>query len=71
MLKIDIAKAFDSLSWEFLIRLLHLRGFGIKWTNWLSILLSSATTKVLVNGDLTDQLTKITFFLTHIYEDIF
>ena len=56
LLKIDIAKAFDSLSWEFLIRLLHFRGFGIKWANWLSILLSSATTRVLVNGDLTEAI---------------
>ena len=33
MLKIDIAKAFDSVSWPFLLEDLRHIGFFDKWTN--------------------------------------
>ena len=35
MLKLDISKAFDSVSWEFLIKLLLHRGFGASWISWI------------------------------------
>lgn len=50
LLKIDIAKAFDSVAWPFLLKVLQHIGFSLHWTNWISILLSTANTKVLVNG---------------------
>lgn len=50
LLKIDIAKAFDSVAWPFLIEVLHHIGFLRRWINWICILLSTASTKVLVNG---------------------
>jgi hypothetical protein len=50
LLKIDIAKVFDSVSWEFLIQLLTFIGFSARWTEWVSILLSTASTRVLTNG---------------------
>jgi len=50
LIKVDIAKAFDSVSWPFLLELLRHIGFPQRWTDLLSILLSSASTKVLVNG---------------------
>jgi hypothetical protein len=49
LLKIDIAKAFDSVALPFLLEVLQHIGFPSRWTNWISILLSSASTKVLVN----------------------
>lgn len=49
-LKLDISRAFDSLSWAFLFEVMRAKGFGPKWLNWISILLSSATMKVIVNG---------------------
>ncbi|XP_073360681.1 uncharacterized protein [Aegilops tauschii subsp. strangulata] len=49
-LKLDISRAFDSLSWPFLFEVLKAKGFGNKWIKWVSILLQSATTKILVNG---------------------
>jgi hypothetical protein len=50
LLKIDIAKAFDTLNWAFLPELLCHMGFSRRWVNWVSILLSTESTKILVNG---------------------
>jgi hypothetical protein len=50
LLKVDIAKAFDSVAWPFLLEVLQHIGFSRRWTNWISLLLSTASTKILVNG---------------------
>ncbi|WVZ79231.1 hypothetical protein U9M48_026835 [Paspalum notatum var. saurae] len=50
LLKLDITKAFDSVSWAFLLQVLKHMGFGPGWCNVLSKLLISSTTRVLVNG---------------------
>jgi hypothetical protein len=51
ILKIDLAKAFDSVEWVFLLDLLSAIGCLRNWTNWISTILSTANTKVL-NGSL-------------------
>ncbi|KAK1686028.1 hypothetical protein QYE76_046876 [Lolium multiflorum] len=50
MLKLDMAKAFYSVSWPFLAQILRHRGFGPKWIAHLATLLSTANTRVLING---------------------
>jgi hypothetical protein len=50
LVKIDIAKAFDSVSWEFLLQLLTYMGFPLRWREWIAMLLSTASTRVIVNG---------------------
>lgn len=50
LLKVDIAKAFDTVSWPFLLELLEHLGFSRRWLDWLSALLSTATSKILLNG---------------------
>jgi hypothetical protein len=50
LLKIDIAKAFDSVAWPFLLDILQHISFPRRWSNWISIMLSTASTKVLLNG---------------------
>ena len=50
LLKVDIAKAFDTVSWAFLLELLEFMGFSRQWRDWLSALLSTASTKILLNG---------------------
>jgi hypothetical protein len=40
LLKVDIARAFDSVAWSFLIAILLHTGFPSKWLEWTSALLS-------------------------------
>jgi hypothetical protein len=51
LLKLDISKAFDSVSWPFLLEVIKYLGFGPVWCNLLSKLLHSSSTRVLVNGE--------------------
>lgn len=50
LLKLDIAKAFDSVSWPFLLEILRHLGFRTRWREWVSILTSTASTRILING---------------------
>jgi hypothetical protein len=50
LFKINLAKAFDSVNWVFLLELLSAVGCPLRWTNWISVHLSIASTKVLLNG---------------------
>lgn len=50
LLKLDIAKAFDTVSWEFLLELLAHLGFGRWWRDCIATLLASASTSVIING---------------------
>jgi retron-type reverse transcriptase len=49
-LKLDIAKAFDMVNWSYLLKLLEVLGFGAKWRSWITGLLSTASSSVLING---------------------
>lgn len=50
MFKIDLAKAFDSFNWVFLLEMLSAIGCPRTWINRISTLLSMASTKILLNG---------------------
>jgi hypothetical protein len=50
-LKLDIAKAFDITRWDYLMEVLEQFGFGAKWRVWVSALLSTTSTVVLLNGE--------------------
>jgi hypothetical protein len=50
LLKLDITKAFDSVSWPFLLEVLQKLGFGQIWTDVLCGLLSTSSTQVMLNG---------------------
>uniref|UniRef100_A0A453BVA6 Uncharacterized protein n=1 Tax=Aegilops tauschii subsp. strangulata TaxID=200361 RepID=A0A453BVA6_AEGTS len=50
LLKLDTTRAFDTVSWPFLIDVLRHLGFGRRWIEWITILLSTSSTRVLVNG---------------------
>jgi hypothetical protein len=50
LLKIDLAKAFDTVAWPFLLEVMEHAGFPLRWRDWISALLGTASTKVLLNG---------------------
>jgi len=49
LLKLDISKAFDTLSCPFVLEVLQARGFGQRWCGWIASLLSSATSRIMLN----------------------
>ena len=49
-LKLDITKAFDSVRWEYLLNLLQRLGFPQRWRDWIAALLSTSTSRLLLNG---------------------
>lgn len=51
LLKLDISKAFDTVSWCFLLDMLKWRGFGAKWRLCLVSLFLTAETSILINGN--------------------
>jgi hypothetical protein len=56
LLKIDIAQAFDSVAWPFLLELLQHMGFPNAARDWISAFLSSASTRILINGNPGDRI---------------
>ncbi|XP_073355614.1 uncharacterized protein [Aegilops tauschii subsp. strangulata] len=50
MIKLDISRAFDSLSWSFLFEVLRAKGFSRTWRSWIATLLTTASSRVVVNG---------------------
>jgi len=50
ILKLDFKKAFDSVEWSSLDAILHIRGFDANWRSWISNILSTGKTVVLLNG---------------------
>lgn len=49
-IKIDIAKAFDTLDWEFLLQVLHSFVFDHVFIGWIHTILQSARMSILING---------------------
>ena len=48
--KLDIEKAYDSISWEFLYQVMNRMGFGSRWLSWIKWCISTASFSVLFNG---------------------
>ncbi|GJS82400.1 RNA-directed DNA polymerase, eukaryota [Tanacetum coccineum] len=55
LFKVDFAKAYDSIRWDFLDDILCSFGFGSKWRSWISGSLASGKASVLVNGSPTSE----------------
>jgi hypothetical protein len=50
--KLDISKAFDTVNWPYLLGIMTHMGFGVKWKNWIASLWNTASSPVILNGDL-------------------
>ncbi|RVX22106.1 putative sugar phosphate/phosphate translocator [Vitis vinifera] len=48
--KLDIEKAYDSLNWQFFMKVMRKMGFGSKWLGWMWSCISTTKFSVLVNG---------------------
>ncbi|KAL4280566.1 hypothetical protein GQ457_03G000290 [Hibiscus cannabinus] len=53
--KIDFKRAYDTVDWNFLIRVMKEMNFGDKWCNWIFKCISTASISILVNGVPTDS----------------
>ena len=49
-LKLDFRKAFDSIEWSALDRVLSAKNFPAKWREWIGSILTTGKTAVLLNG---------------------
>nr|XP_040245306.1 uncharacterized protein LOC120964586 [Aegilops tauschii subsp. strangulata] len=50
ILKLDFAKAFDTVEHEVILQMLQHKGFDAKWVLWVKQLLSTGSSSVLLNG---------------------
>jgi len=50
VLKLDFAKAFNTVNSDSLFRILSARGFGDRWIKWMQVLLNTSKFAVLVNN---------------------
>ena len=48
--KLDIEKAYDNISWEFIFQVMDRMGFGNRWLSWIKWSVSTASFSVLFNG---------------------
>ena len=52
VMKIDIAKAFGSVKWEFVLKSLRALGFPERFIHWIELCITSPSFSAQVNGDL-------------------
>ena len=50
ILKLDFAKAFDTVEHEVVLQMLKHKGFDDKWISWVKEILSTGSSSVLLNG---------------------
>lgn len=55
LFKVDFEKAYDSVSWEFLLYMLHRLDFHGTWIKWIKGCLESSWVSVLVNESPTQE----------------
>lgn len=48
--KLDIEKAYDNVSWGYLLNIMQRIGFGQKWIKWVKYCISTVSFSVLING---------------------
>nr|GEX56105.1 RNA-directed DNA polymerase, eukaryota, reverse transcriptase zinc-binding domain protein [Tanacetum cinerariifolium] len=61
--KVDFAKAYDSIRWDYLDDVLNSFGFGTKWRDWIRGSLSSGKGSILVNGSPTKEFPLLRVFI--------
>lgn len=49
-LKLDIAKAFDSINWGYILETMERLGSGHRWREWIFILFGTMTSQVMLKS---------------------
>ena len=49
LFKLDTTKAFDMVSWEYILEMMEHHSFSVKWRDWISLLLHTSHSMVLLN----------------------
>jgi hypothetical protein len=49
-LKLDMEKAFDSMEWEFLLKILDLLGFHPTWVHWIHQCITTSSFSILLDA---------------------
>jgi hypothetical protein len=49
-LKLDIAKAFDSIRWEYMLEVMQRLGFGQRWRDLICVIWANTTSRIILNG---------------------
>ncbi|KAL9662548.1 hypothetical protein QQ045_027381 [Rhodiola kirilowii] len=52
--KIDLSKAYDSVSWKFLDHMMRLLKFPRKFMSWMTMCVQTAKYSILINGEMVD-----------------
>jgi hypothetical protein len=50
-IKLDISKAFDTVSWPYLLDIMSYLGFGPRWREWIFALWGTTSSIILLNGE--------------------
>lgn len=53
--KIDFSKAFDSINWQFLMKIMKVRGFPKRWIDWIGSILNTSSSSVIINGEQSER----------------
>lgn len=55
--KLDLAKAYDRVDWDYLKRVMEKMGFHEKWVSWIMACVTTVRYRVKFNGDLLPSFT--------------
>jgi hypothetical protein len=50
IVKLDFEKAFDKLEHNVIVDIVKHKGFGVKWLKWMTMIMESGTSSVMLNG---------------------
>ena len=53
LIKLDIEKAYNKLSWQYMDKMLEAFGFSPDWVEWVMSLVTTPFFNILLNGSLT------------------
>lgn len=55
-IKLDFEKAYDMVDWDFLLKVLHRKGFRARWISWIKGCISNTSFSILINGRLRGRI---------------